>query len=141
MTDSTVAFSAVTETRQSVAVGETLTFDHEFTNEGGAYDNEQGVFTCPSTGYYQFSIALHRPAAIGTTWNINANLVRGDTTIITLSTYTFGQAENHRDTVSNTIIIPCSEGETVELKAASDFDFYEDRRSSFSGMLLCTDCN
>ena len=36
---------------------QTVVFDVSPTNAGGHYDNNTGIFTCPTNGFYYFSVA------------------------------------------------------------------------------------
>ena len=55
--DPAVAFSAyVDENTGPSGANGTFVFDKVLTNEGGAYDESIGVFTCPISGIYVFTV-------------------------------------------------------------------------------------
>ena len=42
-----------------------MVFETTFSNLNGNYNPGTGQFICPVDGFYQFSVALHRPAVSG----------------------------------------------------------------------------
>jgi len=55
-----VAFYAYLESEQKVLpVGHIIKYDGVDDNYGGGYDNNTGIFTCPTTGLYLFNVFIH----------------------------------------------------------------------------------
>lgn len=53
------AFSAqMTDHAQSLVSHQTILFPHVVLNEGSAFDNQTGVFTCPEAGVYHFDVTI-----------------------------------------------------------------------------------
>ena len=74
----------------------------------------------------------------GNQYNINADLFVGTEKMLTLSTYYYGQPENHRDTVTNSFIVDCNQDQVVSVVASADFSLFGGNRSSFSGIFVGT---
>ncbi|XP_033741444.1 uncharacterized protein LOC117328156 [Pecten maximus] len=72
------AFSAQTSHHEnSLVTHQTVLFPHVILNEGSAYDNLTGVFTCPEAGIYHFSVTImvFRNDEIETELVVNGNQV------------------------------------------------------------------
>ncbi|XP_033725748.1 uncharacterized protein LOC117315595 [Pecten maximus] len=72
------AFSAqMADHAQSLSSHQTVLFPHSILNEGAAYDNLTGIFTCPEAGVYHFSVTImaFSNEQVETELVVNANLL------------------------------------------------------------------
>lgn len=56
LTATYIGFSAIREDTTNVGFLETVVYDTVTSNLGGGYDSGTGIFTCPISGYYYFSV-------------------------------------------------------------------------------------
>lgn len=125
-----VSFTAFpTETRDYNA-GDVVQFDGLKANYGNHYDNENGIFVCPFSGYYLFTVSLTSTQGR----RIHAVIQKADG-------YWLAQAQAEDETLhgtaTNVVVVFLQARETVWVETRQDgCQFYGSSHSSFHGTLL-----
>ncbi|TKS93146.1 Complement C1q-like protein 4 C1q and tumor necrosis factor-related protein 11 [Collichthys lucidus] len=127
-----VAFSASIQqssgafTGPGTAARKILIFNQVFTNVGGAYNNQTGIFTAPNKGVYHFTFMTFGYSC----YTSGAMLLKNGH--LQVSTYEF-KGQDTTDTTSNTVILELNVGETVNIMLWTGGKVYT---SVFSGFLV-----
>lgn len=130
-----VAFSAkLSTTASELSLGSTIIFDSILHQDGNGYNAADGVFTCPVTGVYMFSVALHgRHEKHG--FDILAALLVVDSNIKTY-VVSEGHHTGQYHQASSLIILRVHEGQRVWVHSYSKTAKVFRSFSTFSGALL-----
>lgn len=129
-----IAFSAYVHTNQDTKGGETIKFDAVLYSIGGGYNESSGIFTCPETGVYLFSVTLQCDPRQGKTLLTSSLKVNSMTTVSMLSRST--GKEDYCSQGSILFILHLSKGQTVCIETyGRDATVLKDM-SIFSGTLL-----
>uniref|UniRef100_K1RFB9 Caprin-2 n=1 Tax=Magallana gigas TaxID=29159 RepID=K1RFB9_MAGGI len=126
-----VSFSAsIGSNSLTLGNGQTLKFETILTNDGNAYDDRTGVFTCPAAGTYMFVVdALSYPGL----WLF---LKVNEKTVAKVHV-----SSNYKDKplvqISRTVIVKLKSGDHVKVENIGNNGFiYYKLYSGFSGFLL-----
>ena len=108
---------------------------HIGTNNGNAYDEYRGIFTCPQSGTYVFMATL----LVGFGNKFEAEIVRNGNSFADM----YGKDDHNWAPTSTSAVINLSVGDRVWLRVHSNYHdsgaTLDDSFSSFSG--FCIDCN
>ena len=129
-----VAFTAYSELSYNYKSGDVIIFDQTVSNLGGNFNTETSIFLCPYTGLYQFSI--HILAAINSTAQANI-MLDGQQQVIAWA----DQILDAYPQSSNTVMVECTQGQTVWVESSSSVDgsrIFNNafKHTTFSGVLL-----
>ena len=135
LADNTVAFSsrAVTGAR-SYARGETIVFDAEVVNIGGAFDATTSVFVCPVRGLYLFTFTVWTEDNNRMEATLQHNDVSNVVGVVTDA--------NGYNQASNSVLLECQPGQRVKVIAGPVSDDLAITNqnytplNTFSGVLL-----
>ena len=124
-----VAFLAIMEASASVSSGSTILFDTVSTNVGNGYNADDGMFTTPYDGIYQFSATMMtgQNGEIWAYFSLNGRRIA--------FIYAHGTESRH-DQGANTVILQLNKGDKVGLMNQHTSTIYGGGYSSFSGNLL-----
>ena len=133
-TTSPIAFSAYADVHRTYNKSDIVLFDKITTNLGQSYNPDNGIFICPFSGVYIFSL---------TTLSREYHYMGGS---ITIESRTLGSTwgEDDRDNIeaqgSVTVVSECFPGQRVWVRTlADDMEMYGDTNgwySVFSGLLF-----
>lgn len=129
-----VAFSAELSRSRELAIGSTIVFDQIIYQDGSGYNSADGVFTCPETGVYMFSIVLHCWHEGDGVKTLAAKLMvdsEGKSIIVSES-----QPHSHNDQASNLVILSVNQGQKVWVQTFHTNARVHELFSTFSGALL-----
>ena len=131
-----VAFSAgLNQSTSELAIGSTIVFDEIVYQDGNGYNSTDGIFTCPETGVYMFSVVLHCWHGKEGVKSLAARLMvasKEKSCVVSESRHS-----QHNDQASNLVILSVKQGQRVwveifDIPAARVFRTF----STFSGALL-----
>ncbi len=117
--------------------GETIRYDHTYSNVGGGWSATTHHFTCPVSGYYMFTVSMFKSGG-SSSYNCGADLYLGGSRQFVVNNYD-NTGANVEYTSSGHAILPCTEGQEVYMEMAStSCRLYDDsyHRNQFSGVLL-----
>ena len=109
------------------------------TNNGGAYDPNESVFTCPLDGMYYFTFSIYSG---------HLSVEERTSAMIQMDEQNYSEAvcQNHgpddlRTQCATSLVIHCNQGQRVFVAAAeTEVQLYGySRRSTFSGFLIHED--
>ena len=126
-----VAFHAFNKEKQHTDPGDTVIFDGLAYSSGGGYDKATGIFTCPESGVYMFSVTLVCNEREGSLYLL-ANLKRNSKTLLMNIMTTNDQYSSG----SNLVLLKLEQGETVSVTTHGNKAIVLDNVSTFSGVLL-----
>lgn len=137
----TVAFCAYVNSGDNViyAADEIVAFNGILHNDGGYYNEDLSVFTCPVTGLYSFSISVRSVLREEESFTSNVVLVKGEENLGGVATILSSTTGSLDISGSNSVVITCSAGEAVFVEAATTSRIYGGstyRTSTFSGFLM-----
>ena len=124
-----VAFLATMTSQPSVSASSTILFDTVRTNVGNGYNIDDGSFTAPVDGIYQFSSTM-MTAQDGEIW-AHFSLNGRNMAYI----YAHG-TEGRHDQGANTVILQLNKGDRVCVMSRYTSTILGDGYSTFSGNLL-----
>lgn len=131
-----VAFSAqLTHTITNLGSGQAIIFDQKITDFGNNYDNSDGIFTVPVSGYYVFTWTF---GVVGDNDLATALVVHGRK----ISNSVNNGAENDGGQVSNTVVVQANKNDHVMIQTSmvsQGYDYKtigEQGANTFSGWLL-----
>ena len=126
-----VAFHAFNKEKQHTDPGDTVIFDGLAYSSGGGYDKATGIFTCPESGVYMFSVTLVCNEREGSLYLL-ANLKRNSKTLL----MNIMTTNDHYSSGSNLVLLKLEQGETVSVTTHGNKAIVLDNVSTFSGVLL-----
>ena len=124
-----VAFLAIMEASASVSSVSTILFDTVITNVGNGYNADDGMFTTPYDGIYQFSATM----MTGQNGEIWSYFILNGKRIAFI--YAHG-TEGRHDQGANTVILQLNKGDRVCVVNRYTSTIWGDGYSTFSGNLL-----
>ena len=132
-----VAFSAcLGSTTEELPIGSTVVFDLVIYQEGNGYNPKDGVFTCPETGVYMFSIVIDN----GNLQNMTEQAATAMLQVDFVMKAVVISEEHHQgqdDQSSNLVILKVKQGQKVWVEIVSNNDvIIWHSFSTFSGALL-----
>ena len=134
MEERKVAFLADLSTTREFSVGSKIIFNQILFQEGSGYNRHTGVFTCPVTGVYMFSVVLTNENSAHT--DLFALLKYNSVNQLNILSE---KDDNHQnDQSSNFAIIKVYRGEKVWVEIYKRSTVVQRYRSNFSGALLYT---
>ena len=124
-----VAFLAIMEASPSVSLGSTILFDTVRTNVGSGYNVDDGIFTTPYDGIYQFSASMltGQNGEIWAYFSLNGKRIA--------SIYAHGTETRH-DQGANIVILQLYKGDRVCVVNHQASTIWGNGYSTFSGNLL-----
>ena len=124
-----VAFLAIMETTTSFSSESTILFDTVRINIGSGFNVDDGIFTAPNDGAYQFSVTMmtSQDGEIWAYFNLNGKRIA--------YIYAHGSESRH-DQGANTVILQLNKGDRVGVVNHHTSTIYGSGYSSFSGNLL-----
>ena len=130
-----IAFYAYLSATQEFDVGSKIVFDSVFLQEGNGYSSNTGVFTCPVSGVYIFSVGLANDNAndkrdLLAVFKINSQI---KTNILSQRYHQY-----QRDQSSIFVIYRLNKGSTVWVEIYFKSATVQRYRSTFAGALLYT---
>ena len=124
------AFSATPSTDQTLLPGEVVQFDVTLSNLGGYYQADNGVFICPYSGTYAFSVSI-----LTTVGDFASGELYIDGTL-----YTTAWADDDESTnshASNMFVASCAAGGQVYVQTySSSSTFHANYHTVFAGFLI-----
>ena len=128
-----VAFSASIVSRtEMLPIGSTVVFDDVLFQEGNGYNSKDGVFTCPETGVYMFSVVIDNGQ--------NGEVVAAQLLVDSAwKSYVVSEERNEHqeDQASNLVIFNVYEGQRVWVETFCYTNVViREHFSTFSGVLL-----
>ena len=129
-----IAFYAYLSATQEFDVGSKIVFDRVFLQEGDGYSSNTGVFTCPVSGVYMFSVVLANDNSnkrdLVAVFKINSQI---KTNILSQRYHQY-----QRDQSSIFVIYRLNKGSTVWVEIYFKSATVQKNRSTFAGALLYT---
>ncbi|KAL3882725.1 hypothetical protein ACJMK2_029037 [Sinanodonta woodiana] len=111
---------------------EIIHFDTVLLNDGNGFNNQTGIFTCPLSGTYFFSLSLMISPGYVTAVQL---IVNGQ---VKVNSYAHGY-DSYYDQGSISIIVRCEAGHNVWMSMRDGSYVYGDSYTSFSGLYLWGD--
>lgn len=131
-----MAFTAqLTHPITNLGSDQAIIFDQKITDFGNNYDNSDGIFTAPVSGYYVFTWTF---GVIGDQNLATALVVHGRKISYSVN----NGADNDGGQVSNTVVVQVNKNDHVMIQTAmvsQGYDYKtigEERANTFSGWLL-----
>nr|KAI8738783.1 complement C1q-like protein 4; partial [Biomphalaria glabrata] len=126
-----VAFSAGLSHHETLVANKKVVYDTIFTNVGGAYNSNTGIFTCPTAGLYvfQFHALSHSSGNMWLELHHNYNYVAS----------IWGHIDNEYSAAGNSVILRLAKDDQVFVQAADQTDLYgtpQEIYGTFSGYLI-----
>lgn len=121
-----VAFSVKLRQKLPMSAGSVVKFDDVITNIGNAYSQATGVFRCPISGLYLFSLNI----LTDTKGLITADVVQNGNRIAGTGNY---------DSGSDTVLVRVKVGDEILVTNMGGSSAYIDKSSLFVGVLLKAD--
>ena len=142
--ESAVGFTAELSSDQDLFPGDKIVFDRVISNIGGQYDAERGIFECPDSGIYSFTVSAHFPEHENQ-WSVSKLVIDGETVLQGPITH-WAIAGTDSGSSSVTAVVQCEQGKDVYVEAKEAYTFpynvYGAGLTSFTGARLCsTDCD
>ena len=134
MEERKIAFLAGLDTTRTFSVGSKIIFDKILFQEGSGYNHYTGVFTCPVTGVYMFSVVLTNKNPDHT--DLFAVLKVNSVTMMNILSEKHHNYQN--DQGSNLVIIKVYSGAKVWVEIFKNGKVVQRYMSNFSGALLYT---
>ena len=142
LTNQHVAFTAYLDHETShVGIGQTVVFNQVITNDGNAYNKNNGMFTAPVTGTYFFTFSINVQST-----KVNVRLVKDNANLVDVIAHSsahFTPDPNDYTSAQSTncVVVQLDAGQAVWAQAYHDadaqIDGYSDYRYvTFSGFLL-----
>ena len=137
-------FSVAADQPEDYNSGDIIKFHHTFSNVNPGFSGwnpDTNIFTCPSSGYYMFTVTLYKSDGSAYNYNYFAALTMSDAGEV-------AWMDNYRDddvggsvhySSSMSAIVLCNQGEDVWVKMRSnDVRLYDSfgRYNQFSGLLI-----
>ncbi|XP_033728708.1 complement C1q-like protein 3 isoform X1 [Pecten maximus] len=112
--------------------GETVRYDKIFTNLGGGYDQNTGVFTAPKSGIYKFEFHAYDANTDNAMW---LELVKNTELLVSLAGF------NSHSSAGNSVIVFAGKGERVfvQVRQAQSFTLFGQKNQvygTFVGHLI-----
>lgn len=119
-------------TAEAVDETEIITWDHEFTNFGGDFSSDTGIFNCSIPGYYFFTFNIYKSSTAN--YPLVRLMLNGDVQVSVLDA-DFWDSE---DSSSNSVILELISGDSVWLELYEGRVLHSSyyRYTTFSGTLL-----
>lgn len=119
-------------TEEAVDETEIITWDHEFTNFGGDFSSDTGIFNCSIPGYYFFTFNIYKSSTAN--YPLVRLMLNGDVQVSVLDA-DFWDSE---DSSSNSVILELTSGDSVWLELYEGRVLHSSyyRYTTFSGTLL-----
>ena len=117
--------------------GERIKFDYVYSNEGFQYDAVNSLFVCPITGLYLFTVNIYTSG-----FERMEGLLRVTDLAGVFQLVTAYASNNEPNGSSNSVIVMCGEGWTVDVVCGDYRDRCEynaeefEGANSFSGVLI-----
>ena len=129
--ETVAAFSATSADDQTLSQGEVLQFDVTLGNLGGYYQADNGVFICPYSGTYVFSVSV-----LTTRGDFAAGALYIDGALHVIAWA--DDAESTHSHASNMVVAPCTAGGQVYVEAVDygTSSFRQYHYTIFAGFLL-----
>ncbi len=132
-----IFFSVAASTTNDYSVGDTIRYDHIFSNIGGGWSDTSHHFRCPVTGYYMFTVSMYKHWDSSYNYDCEATLDISGNRMFLVRVFDV----NHtgvRYASSGQAILPCTEGHQVYMKMVGSCRLFDNsfRRNLFSGFLL-----
>ena len=105
-----VAFQALLYGPKIIAAGKTVVFDHTLLNEGNAYDNTTGVFTCALPGIYAFNVHAQSGGPGGSYHEVVLHMKLNNDVVSALEA---GVAHDNYDASSMSAVLQLQAGDVV----------------------------
>lgn len=123
-----VGFTVQAFSHRNYTDGEIVVYEEVVTNYGGHYDPSAGIFTCPVTGYYLFSLSTMNPGGQTTA----TRLLVGSYEL--LYTWARDDSQEHSTTVGISL---CEAGQSVyTICRRQQCPVWGNNMSSMTGTLL-----
>ncbi|XP_021340068.1 complement C1q-like protein 3 [Mizuhopecten yessoensis] len=109
-----VAFAAALTRTVTGNSGDTVRYDKIFTNLGGGYDRNTGVFTAPKSGIYKFDFHAYDSNTDHAMW---LELIKNTELLVSLAGY------SSHTSAGNSVIVFVGKGERVFVQVRQDQSF------------------
>ena len=115
--------------KHNLTQGQTIVFDTLKQNFGNAYNSHTGIFTCPKSGLYFFTLSIIANGGVIT----ETKLLVNETPVM----YTFSAGESTLDSGTNSVIVPMKTGDDARVVFHHfDPNIYGGPWSTFTGFLI-----
>lgn len=133
-----VAFSVfISKTTKPLPIGSTIVFDVVGYAEGGGYNSEDGIFTCPVTGVYLFSVVVQNGEIYNEFMKMTVRLMVDNKSVAYLISEEYHV--HQYDQSSNLVVTRVNRGQEVRVQVYqfANVSFWGEF-CTFSGVLLYT---
>lgn len=129
-----VAFSGKLQHRFLFSNRSIIKFDDVITNIGNAYSQTTGIFHCPISGLYLFSLNI----LTDTAGNLSVDIVQNGKRIARPYTISAASTGEHAS-ASDTVVVHAKIGDEIYVNHMDGHSVYLDNMSLFTGVLLKAD--